>query len=86
MAAITMLAILLFVNHALGFDLNADIQDLHEYDYLVIGCGISGLVVTNRLSEDKSISVLCIEAGVAYVHLVYTYFFEANILAINMNR
>lgn len=28
----------------------------------MVGCGISGLVVTNRLSEDP-VTVLCIEAG-----------------------
>ena len=38
-----------------------------SYDYVVVGCGISGLVVANRLSEDTFVSVLCIEAGIAYV-------------------
>ncbi|KAI1142092.1 GMC oxidoreductase [Hypoxylon sp. FL0543] len=37
------------------------IQD--RYDYIVIGAGIGGLVVANRLSEDPSTSVLVIEAG-----------------------
>ncbi|KAI9724093.1 MAG: hypothetical protein M1812_000812 [Candelaria pacifica] len=36
---------------------------LPAYDYVVVGCGISGLVVANRLSENRNVSVLCIEAG-----------------------
>jgi choline dehydrogenase-like flavoprotein len=33
------------------------------YDYIVVGGGTSGLVVANRLSEDRNTSVLVIEAG-----------------------
>ena len=43
--------------------INAHLLD--SYDYIVVGCGISGLVVTNRLSEIASRTVLCIEAGEA---------------------
>ncbi|KAF2107378.1 choline dehydrogenase-like protein [Lophiotrema nucula] len=34
-----------------------------SYDYVIVGGGLTGLVVANRLSEDKSTSVLVIENG-----------------------
>lgn len=33
------------------------------FDYVIAGCGIAGLVVANRLSEDANASVMCLEAG-----------------------
>ncbi|MCJ1456766.1 hypothetical protein MMC28_007131 [Mycoblastus sanguinarius] len=54
---------LTFGVHLHGRDINAPLLDY--YDYIVVGCGISGLVVTNRLSEIASRTVLCIEAGQA---------------------
>ena len=40
-----------------------DLAPNATYDYVVIGCGIAGLVVTMRLSELSDVTVLCIEAG-----------------------
>ncbi|PSN72645.1 choline dehydrogenase-like protein [Corynespora cassiicola Philippines] len=34
-----------------------------EYDYVIVGGGVTGLVVANRLSEDKRKTVLVIEGG-----------------------
>ena len=59
-----------FLPSSLGIRLHGrDINEplLASYDYIVVGCGISGLVVTNRLSELTDRTVLCIEAGDAYV-------------------
>ncbi|KAF2627375.1 GMC oxidoreductase [Macroventuria anomochaeta] len=36
------------------------------YDYVIVGGGVTGLIVANRLTEDKKKSVLVIEAGGAY--------------------
>ena len=61
---------LYFINTSLGVHLHGrDINEplLESYDYIVVGCGISGLVVSNRISEIASRTVLCIEAGDALV-------------------
>lgn len=36
------------------------------YDYVIVGGGITGLIVANRLTEEKKNKVLVIEAGAAY--------------------
>ena len=33
------------------------------FDYVIAGCGISGLVLAARLSEDPDTTVVCLEAG-----------------------
>ncbi|KAJ5711626.1 hypothetical protein N7488_005782 [Penicillium malachiteum] len=41
-----------------------------QYDFLIVGGGTSGLVVANRLSEKKDITVAVIEAGDSVLHNV----------------
>ncbi|KUJ09818.1 alcohol oxidase [Mollisia scopiformis] len=46
-----------------GIILDRASEILQSYDYVVVGGGLSGLVVANRLSEDSGTTVLIIEAG-----------------------
>lgn len=49
------------MSHVLPLSI-ADLRS-RQFDYIVIGGGIGGLVVATRLSEDATKSVLLIEAG-----------------------
>ena len=67
-----------------GRDINEPL--LASYDYIVVGCGISGLVVTNRLSELTDRTVLCIEAGDAYVLHAPTPLLKLSVVGITMRQ
>lgn len=57
----TLLALLALSPSALGVPISASDAQQKTWDYIVVGGGLGGLVVANRLSDTAS--VLVIEAG-----------------------
>lgn len=59
---LSMLVALVYAASLSPQDLSAT-PAIPTFDYIVVGCGIAGLVVSMRLSENGNVTVICLEAG-----------------------
>jgi len=48
---------------AAGITTNGTMAADQTFDYIVVGCGTTGLTVATRLSENPNVAILCVEVG-----------------------
>lgn len=64
--AVLLSSLFLSLSHAIHLPatvLERQSNVLEAYEYIIVGGGLSGLVVANRLTENANTTVLVVEAG-----------------------
>lgn len=57
------LALAIHVTNARIYESASSIPHLNGYDYVIVGGGLSGLVLANRLTDSPGKNVLVLESG-----------------------